>query len=161
MRKFDVALMLMVVLATTTCITAAGPIPERLYPPMPQPLRTDQVSLLSGYVQFVDDKDVSSRGTNFELLPGCHIIGTPSNWGEHSPGSDSVVTSTTGRWLFAIPMRANHQYLVKVIVGTMTGPVGSLTIKTYESDRSGKQTREFEHVTSPKDIENCRREAAH
>jgi hypothetical protein len=36
---------------------------------------------------------------------------------------------------------------------------GRFTIQGYESDLRGKQTREFEPATSPKDIEACNKEA--
>jgi len=161
MRSFDAALMLTVAHLSMACISAGGRPPERLYPPTAQPLRAEQVSKLSGYVQFVDNQDVASLASAFELLPGCHVIGTPSSWGQHAPGTDSVVTATTGHWLFALPMRAGHQYSIQVLVGAMTGPVGALTIKGYESDLAGNVTRAFEPVRNPSDLQNCRAEAAH
>jgi hypothetical protein len=89
---------------SAACVSGGGPRPDRLYPPTPQPLGPQQVSTLAGYVQFVDDKDVSSLGGYFELLPGCHVIGTPSHWADQSPGGNLTVTATTGRWTFALPM---------------------------------------------------------
>jgi hypothetical protein len=155
MRIYAWAFALTTALSTVACVTGAGPTPERLYAPTTQALRADEVSTLSGYVQFVDGKDVSSLGTNFELLPGCHVIGTPSQWGAHSAGADSVVTATTGHWPFVLPMRAGYQYRIEVKVGAMTGPTGSLTIKGYESDLAGNETKEFERSTSPKDLTAC------
>jgi hypothetical protein len=108
----------------------------------------------------VDDKDVSSLGGYFELLPGCHVIGTPSHWADQSPGGNLTVTATTGRWTFALPMKAGHQYRVEVIAGVMTAMTGPLTIKGYQRDLGGHQTREFERATSQKDIEACKEEAA-
>jgi len=78
------------VLSAAGCLSGAGVRPYRLYPPAPQPLGPDQVSTLTGYVQFVDDKDVSSLGGYFELLPGCHVIGTPLRGGVPTPGRTSV-----------------------------------------------------------------------
>jgi hypothetical protein len=155
MRNHDIVLMMAAALSTVACVSSTGPLPERLYPPTAQPLRADQVSTLSGYVQFVDGKDVSSRGTYFELLPGCHLIGTPSHWGEQSPAGNAGATAVTGEWSFVLPMRAGYLYRIDVKVGDTTSPVGSLTIKGYESDANGKDTREFERSTSPKDIEAC------
>jgi hypothetical protein len=145
---------------SAACVSGGGPLPDRLYPPGPQPLGSQQVSTLTGYVQFVDDKDVSSLGGYFELLPGCHVIGTPSHWADQSPGGNLTVTATTGRWTFALPMKAGHQYRVEVIAGVMTAMTGPLTIKGYERDLGGHQTREFERATSQKDIEACKEEAA-
>jgi hypothetical protein len=160
MQARDIVFMMTFALSAGGCISGAGLRPYRLYPPAPQPLGPEQVSTLTGYVQFVDGNDVSSLGGAFEILPGCHIIGTPSHWGEQTPGGNSALVATTGRWTFALPMRAGHQYRIEVIVGVMTAPTGPLTIKGYESDLGGKQTREFEHATSLKDIEACNAEAA-
>jgi hypothetical protein len=160
MQKHGVVFVMTLALSAASCLSGAGARPYQLYPPAPQPLAPEQVSTLTGYVQLVDDKDVSSLGGYFELLPGCHVIGTPSHWSERSPGSYSVVVATTGRWTFALPMRAGRRYRIEVIVGVMTGPTAPLTIKGYESDLRGNQTREFEHATSPKDIEACKQEAA-
>lgn len=145
-------------LSAAACLSGAGVRPYRLYPPAPQPLGPEQVSTLTGYVQFVDDKDVSERGGYFELLPGCHVIGTPSRMGVPTPGRTSVGTVTTGQWTFALPMRAGHQYRIEIRTGV--APMWRITVKGYESDLGGKQTREFERATSPKDIEACNKEAA-
>ncbi|MGB8294578.1 MAG: hypothetical protein WCG85_04060 [Polyangia bacterium] len=145
---------------SAACVSGGGPLPDRLYPPGPQPLGPQQVSTLAGYVQFVDDKDVSSLSGYFELLPGCHIIGTPSRMGVPTPGRTSVGTLTTGRWTFALPMRAGHEYRIENKDSGMMGPRGRFTIKAYESDLRGNKTREFEHAASPKDIEGCKEEAA-
>ena len=157
MQKHGVVLMVTFALSAAACVSGGGPRPDRLYPPTPQPLGPEQVSTLTGYVQFVDDKDVLSLGGYFELLPGCHIIGTPSHWGEQSPGGTAVVYATTGRWTFALPMKAGRQYRIEVIAGQMTAMTGPLTIKGYERDLGGTQTREFERATSQKDIEACKR----
>ena len=158
MQKHEIVFMLTLALSAAACISGGGPLPDRLYPPTRQPLGPQQVSTLSGYVQFVDGKDVSLLGGYFELLPGCHVIGTPSHWAEQSPGGRSVVTATTGRWTFALPMRAGHQYRIEVSSGVATGTILRLTIKGYESDLGGHQTREFEAAKSPKDIEACKKE---
>ena len=153
-------LMMTFALSAAACLSGPGTRPDRLYPPTPQPLGPEQVSTLTGYVQFVDDKDISSLGRYLELLPGCHIIGTPSHWGEQSPGGTAVVYATTGRWTFALPMRAGNQYRIEVNTGVMKARTSSLTIKGYESDLAGNKTREFEPATSLKDIDACYKEAA-
>jgi len=152
-------LMMALALSAASCLSGAAVRPDRLYPPAPQPLGPQQVSTLTGYVQFVDDKDVSSLGGYFELLPGCHVIGTPSHWADQSLGGNTL-NATTGRWTFALPMRAGHQYRIEVRTGVITASTVPLTIKGYESDLGGHQTREFERATSQKDIEACNKEAA-
>jgi hypothetical protein len=160
MQKHDMVFMTTLALSAAACISGAGVRPYQLYPPAPQPLGPEQVSTLTGYVQFVDDKDVSSLGGSWELLPGCHVIGTPSHWSEQSPGGNAVVTATTGRRIFALPMKAGHQYRIEVRTGTATASTVPLTIKGYESDLRGNETRQFERATSPNDIEACNKEAA-
>jgi hypothetical protein len=158
MQKHGVVLVMTLVLSAAGCISGAGVRPYRLYPPAPQPLAPEQVATLTGHVQFVDDKDVLSLGGYFELLPGCHVIGTPSRMGVPSPGRTAVSWVTTGEWTFALPMKAGYQYRIEVIMPTArTVP---LTVKGYESDLRGNRTREFEHAASPNDIEACRQEAA-
>jgi hypothetical protein len=161
MQKRAMVFVTTLVLSAAGCLSGAGVRPYRLYPPAPQPFGPEQVSTLTGYVQFVDDKDVSELGGSFELLPGCHVIGTPSHWSENTPGVNSAVVATTGRGTFALPMRAGHRYRIEVIVvGVMTGPTALLTIKGFESDLGGNETREFEQATSPKDIEACKGESS-
>jgi RecB family exonuclease len=111
-------------------------------------------------VQFVDDKDVSSLGGYFELLPGCHVIGTALRTGVPTPGRTFVGTLATGRLTFALPMRAGHQYRIESRDTAMIGPKGRFTTRGYESDLRGNKTREFERAESPKDIEACKEEAA-
>jgi hypothetical protein len=159
MQKHEMAFMMTFALSAAACMSGGGVRPNRLYPPAPQPLGPEQVSTLAGYVEFVDGKDVSSLGGYFELLPGCHVIGTPSHWSEQSPGGNAVVTATTGRWTFALPMKAGHQYRIEVRAGTVTASTVPLTIKGYESDLRGTETRQFERATSPNDIEACYKEA--
>jgi len=160
MQKHGMVFMMTLVLSAAGCISGAGVRPYRLYPPAPQPLGPEQVSTLTGYVQFVDDKDVSSLGGYFELLPGCHVIGTPLRGGVPTPGRTSVGTFATGRLDFALPMRAGHQYRIENRDTGMMGPKRRFTIKAYEIDLRGNKTREFEHATSQKDIEACKAEAA-
>ncbi|HJX52274.1 MAG TPA: hypothetical protein VJ801_05865 [Polyangia bacterium] len=160
MQKHEMVFMVTFALSVAACVSGGGARPDRLYPPTPEPLGPQQVSTLTGYVQFVDGKDVSSLGGYFELLPGCHVIGTPSRWADQSPGGNVVVTANTGRWTFALPMKAGHQYRIEVRAGVATGPTGPLTIKGYESDLRGNKTREFERATSQKDIAACNQEAA-
>jgi hypothetical protein len=153
-------LMMALALSAASCLSGAGVRPYRLYPPAPQPLAPEQGSTLTGYVQFVDDKDVSSLGGYFELLPGCHVIGTPSRGGVPTPGRTSIGTFDTGQLNFALPMRAGHQYRIENRDTGMMGLKGRFTIKAYEIDLRGNKTREFERVTSQKDIEACKEEAA-
>jgi hypothetical protein len=157
MQKHGVVLVMTLVLSAAGCVSGPGTRPDRLYPPTSQPLGPEQVSTLEGHVQFVDGKDLSSVGGYFELLPGCHVIGTPSKWVQELPGGRAAFVATTGQLTFALPMRAGHQYRIEGITSAMTQ---RLMIKAYETDLRGNRTREFRRATSQKDIESCKEEAA-
>jgi hypothetical protein len=157
MQKRALVFIMTLALSASACLSGPGRRPDRLYPPPPQPLDPDRVSTLTGYVQFVDDRDVSELGGYFELMPGCHIIGTPSHMAAPFPATRSVGTLTTGRWTFALPMSAGHQYQIDVTMPTArTVP---LKIKAHETDLGGHKTRDFAQATSRKDIEACFKEA--
>jgi hypothetical protein len=163
MRNRHVISIMTLALSAAGCLAGAGVRPYRLYPPTSPSLGPGQVSTLTlGYVvasgtgaQLVDDKDVSSLGGYFELLPGCHVISTPT-----PPGGRFRAAEIQPRWTFALPMKAGRQYLIERRTGGAMSPTGWFTIKGYESDLRGNKTREFEHVTSAKDIDACKEEAA-
>ena len=134
---------------------------EQVYPLY---LRTErrlpqaELSRLSGYVRYIDGEDVSSYGSSFELLPGCHLVGTPSQWGKAEPNSGGVAADT-GRWVFALPMRAGYQYAIEVNIEQSSGPTGRLRVQAFERDAHGTTTREFPPPLNPDDVRACRREA--
>ena len=138
------------------CITGT----RRGYPLYPNPplLAQQQVAFLTGYVQDVDGQSVSERGQSFDLLPGCHVVGTPSKSGTMDPKSGVVIT--TGPRQFAIPMKAAHSYVVEVgpdgPFSPMTGPAH---LWAREIDDTGKTTRRFFPAGSLQDFQDCTKEA--
>lgn len=52
------------------------------------------VARLHGYVEQVDGEPVTQHGHLFELLPGCHVLGTPRTWG--GSGTYASATAETG-----------------------------------------------------------------
>jgi hypothetical protein len=121
-------------------------------------LPPSKLARLSGYVRFVDDEDVSSYGSSFELLPGCRLVGTPSEWGQ-STANSGFVMARTGRWTFALPMRAGYQYAIEVNIEQSSGPTGRLKVQAFERDAHGTTTREFPPASSADDVQACRQEA--
>src|ERR1700690_1421306 len=109
MRNRHLVFMMTFALLAAGCLAGAGVRPYRLYPPTSQSFGPGQVSTLTlGFVvasgtgaQLVDDKDVSSLGGYFELLPGCHVISTPT-----PPGGRFRSAEIQSRWTFALPMKA-------------------------------------------------------
>lgn len=125
-----------------------------------QPLRTDQVAMLDGYVESVDGVDVWSLARPFELLPGCHVVATPERW---SRGSDrGVYVATTGHRVFALPMRPGCSYLVDL---HLTPSMDLATLRTgglsaTETCAAGDRTRVFEPSGQPGDVDACKSCAA-
>ena len=133
--------------------------PSRGYPlyPLSDGARPDEsrVAQLQGYVRYVDDVVVSPHGASFEVLPGCHVIGTPSTWGDATTGNTAAVIVTTGKVTFALPMKSGYRYTVRVELGARTGLSGTAAIKAYESDALGTTTRTFEPAGSTVDSKTC------
>ena len=134
---------------------ASSPRGYPLYP-SPDGARPDesQVAQLGGYVRYVDGADMSSHGTSFEVLPGCHVVGTPSTWGDATSNTAAVIM-TTGRLTFALPMKSGYRYTVRAEVEHMTGPTGTGGIKAYESDGRGTTTRTFGPTSGAVDPATC------
>lgn len=126
-----------------------------LYTPADPPLEPRYVARLSGYIHDVDGKDVTEHGSTFELLPGCHVVGTLSKWGAFDPRSGGVVAET-GRWVFAMPMRSGYSYSISVDVEHASGPTGAVMILAHESDAEGNTTRSFAPAKTERDISACR-----
>jgi hypothetical protein len=127
--------------------TALYPVSERRLPP-------ERVATLSGHVGQVDGRDVSSLTAPFELLPGCHVVLTPSRWG--SVGTSGTMTAQTGVLPFALPMLAGHFYTVEVRAQLDTTIAGKMEVRAIEVDASGQQTRVFAVSRDPAELEACR-----
>jgi predicted outer membrane repeat protein len=117
-------------LVSTGCIAGS----ERGYPLYPvADVRPDAnaVAHIGGYVRFVDGVDVSAHGTSFEVLPGCHLIGTPSRWGNVTANSGGVI-ATTGKIDFVLLTRPGQSYTIAVETGVASGPYTSIAVVGYE-----------------------------
>lgn len=99
------------------------------------------VAKLSGHVQAVDGKNIRKHGRDFELLPGCHVITTPKNWG--GVGETGGVVATTGPITYAIHMKAGHSYTIEVRQDGSAGSASSVRISAKEKDPTGKVTDTF------------------
>jgi len=149
------SLVVLAVICLGGCITAT----RRGYPLYPNPplLERQRVAFLTGYVRDVDGNDVSQHGEAFDLLPGCHIVGTPSESGNMDPTEGAVIT--TGPHKFALPMKVGHSYVIEVEAadpssGT-TESRGTVRLWAREIDEAGKTTRRFSPATSPADLQAC------
>jgi hypothetical protein len=119
----------------------------------------EEVAGLTGYVERVDGVDVTSHGASFELLPGCHWISTPRDWGKVESGSGGVIV-TTGRVNFVLPMKAGQSYRIEVRKRVMGGLTDAVVVEATEQDASGHTTTVFTPTTSREAIEACRPSAS-
>jgi hypothetical protein len=99
------------------------------------------VAKLTGFVMAVDGKKVTQHGRNFELLPGCHLVTTPRNWG--GVGESGGVVANTGPFTYAINMLAGHAYSIEVKPEGSAGSIQSVRIIAKEKDATGKLTGTF------------------
>jgi hypothetical protein len=145
-------------LALTACLALSACLAphergEPLYPASePRPKRED-VAQLGGYVRLVDNQQVT-EGKSFELLPGCHIVGTPARWGRVD--SSGGVLVDTGHQTFALVMKPGHRYFVDVSVKMMGGSTGSAVVEATEEDPQGKKTQVINAAKTTADIEACK-----
>ena len=110
---------------------------ERAVPLYDLPTRPylEQVATLDGYVATVDGREVRKLGGAFELLPGCHLVTTPTHWGNGS--RYNPVTANTRAISLLIPMLAGHHYSI-VNGSTSNGaPIGVATLDISETDAAG------------------------
>jgi hypothetical protein len=116
--------------------------------------KPDEVAQLTGYVSKVDGNDVAEHGNAFELLPGCHIIVTPSEWGK--VGESGGIIVKTGHATFALPMKAARQYLVEVQAGPVGGASAGARLVAIEKDMQGNEIKVFGPASSGDDIASCK-----
>jgi hypothetical protein len=110
------------------------------------------MATVGGYVAEVDGKPLPS-GSTLDVPPGCHVVGTPEEWG----GSDTSrsMTVKTGKVLFAIPMHAGHSYSVFTNVTDFGGEDGTVTVMANETDASGSETATFKPVANQRELDQC------
>ena len=140
-------------LVLTACVSPGR---TALYP-SGEPHRAEDVVELSGHVYKVDGKEVSSLGSVFELLPGCHIVTTPMDYGRVGPDGGWIIK--TGHVTFALNMTAGRRYGVEVRVPILH-TAGAASVVTTEKDAQGNLTQTIARAQSEGDIVACRERAA-
>ena len=132
-----------------------------LYSPADPPLPRESVARVVGYVRYVDGADLAKegrKGRTFEVLPGCHLVGTPSSWGT-TEGPQGGVAVPTGRVDYAMPMRAGHEYVIDVFVQDSSSSTGAAELRAYERSPGGAITRTFSPIRSQADVTACQQAA--
>jgi hypothetical protein len=118
-----------------------------LYPHSGQALPGGALARVSGYVRYIDGQDVSGSGSSFELLPGCHLLSTPTRlpvpaW----PRADGAPLGVqTGELVFAVEMRVGYHYRVEVEPWSSAISVG---VRVHEDNEHGVTTRVFAPLSS-------------
>jgi hypothetical protein len=107
------------------------------------------VATLGGYVASVDGRDVSKLGGAFELLPGCHVITTPTGWGASS--GMGAIKATTGAVTFVVPMFPGRRYLLV----TNPAPLDRVTVQINEMDATGHSLRAIWPARSTAEVLAC------
>jgi hypothetical protein len=128
----------------TACISGSQNQAYPLYPHT-QPLPREQLAHLTGYIQIVDGRDVSTIGTSFDLLPGCHVVVTPEQWG-HTELNAGGMSMNTGHLAYAFPMKAGYTYAIRVQMEKKSGTVLAGNVEAHELDAAGVVTRTFDRV---------------
>jgi hypothetical protein len=146
--------LLLFALGGLACITSAADRGMPLYPG-PGPLPRDQVAVLGGYVAGVDGRDLSHFSAGlFELLPGCHVVQTPTRWGEVDYAGGMV--ATTGTVTFALPMTAGHRYVIVVDPGPLGPSAFTVSVRADELTADGALLRSRGPTRSVDELEACR-----
>lgn len=120
----------------------------RAYPLYPYPeagVSTEQLAHLSGYVQVVDGRDVSTLGTSFDLLPGCHEIQTPQAYG-HSEMNVGAMYCKTGHIVYSIDMKAGCSYSIKVEMEKTGGHTYACRVQAYARNAIGEVKQTFDPI---------------
>lgn len=143
-------------IALVSCL-ASGP----AYPLYPNPAVRrvpEEVATLLGDVATVDGVNVSEHGKFFELLPGCHIVGPPERWGQTD--YNHTIWVTIGEASFAIDMKAEHRYVIRVNVSSLSGSGGTFSVTAREETMDGTETRSFRLYRGSVPLGGCNRLAA-
>jgi hypothetical protein len=134
------------------------PVPHPLYPGPVQP--SDKVAVLTGPVATVDGADVSSQGTSFALLPGCHIVALKRKIGEGNMiGAWSADLRPT---VYAFRMEAGRSFEIDIHLqhsgndSVDNATVGVAKIDAVERDARGTALRSIAPVRSDAEVEACR-----
>jgi hypothetical protein len=141
---------------TAGCGTSSGALQgSPLYPVSGQRLPPDKIAQLTvklpygggpgngatSFIRAVDGRDVSAMDPVFDLLPGCHVVETESNF--LMTNGNITWTGVLGSRGFVFPMKAGFQYVIVVDLRDNMGDSGRISVIGVEQDASGKQTRTF------------------
>jgi hypothetical protein len=104
----------------------------------------------------VDGKQVPSRGSTFELLPGCHIVEIGGTEGAFSPQYGGWAVSFP-HLTYAFDTRADNTYIIEFEADPAIGraPTGTGRVVARECDAAGR-VRVLPIARSIADITRCK-----
>jgi len=147
----------------TGCAPSAGEVPGYpLYSNTQVRLPADRIAHLAGTctgaecippIKLIDGQDVSSYGSAFDLLPGCHVVALDTN-----VVAGNVYVSWHGSSapvVFALRMKAGDRYVIQRDIVENMGQEGRLVTTAREEDARGASTP-IEPVKIADEIGACR-----
>ena len=119
-------------------------------------LPKEQVAHLFGGIAMVDDREVSTLGGAYELLPGCHLVRTqPENLATGVGVGITVRGQLIGR-TFSVRMKPGYSYLVKYTAPEMHDWPRMFIV---EVDPSGAESQVINPATR-EEINACKEQRA-
>ena len=130
------------VFAAMAALLALGcqPSGEPLYPHPEIPRRADEVASITGPIAFIDERPVSSRGTVFQVLPGCHVVRLLDRIGEMNAEGTAGWSAHLPPLVFLFRTRGGFSYGIDVRGRSGSGLYGELSVAASERAPDGTIT---------------------
>lgn len=106
-------------------------------------------------IKYVDGKDVSSYGSAFDLLPGCHIVMLSTTFVVSN--SQFIFSASSTPVVLPIRMKAGHTYSIgrHLVTNGPGSPEGHIVTTARDEDLHGSSER-IEPAHSPEEIVACK-----
>ena len=141
------------VLAAASCGRIGSTPGYPLYPSSGTPLPPEKLARLVGPIASVDGQKVATKGSTFDLLPGCHVVAMQHNVG--SGTASGAMVATFGNVIFAFAMKPAYLYSIQLDMPETTGPTGWVTVKARERAPTGTAIALYP-ARGQADIDECR-----
>jgi hypothetical protein len=138
-------------LSACSSIGRARPVP--LYPHPEQSPPAEMLAQLQGPIRAVDGFDVESRGTTFDLLPGCHVVVLKPKIGA---GSElGAWSADLGFVAYAFRMLPGRLYSIEPETSFGSAGHGSVRINAYERNADGSVSGTAVPIRDQAEVEAC------
>lgn len=113
----------------------------------------NQVAQLRGFVGSVDGRDLTGEGDRFELIPECHVVGTPLSYDD---SDDEMLVIEKGLPLYyAMSMKPGHRYVIVKRQSEFSNQLVRIRIIAQEQDSQGRVIREFSQLSREQANAEC------